>query len=209
MRNNSRFAKDRSHNYVVVDFDNVTEKGLKKLIDALKSAGTAVTDIEAPNRKMRKDGEQVKKAKFFFENGQSMTLFIGDAGDIFQMTLNATKQPIPSVNNERKLAKEMVRLMECNQSKFDKATARKAAKAVKDTSSTKSASRSVANRLEEANEALTIANSNHQSALSARDTAKTHLDERQRELAELKKTLSNELIETKDLEAQVEQLQDV
>ncbi|UTZ44616.1 hypothetical protein [Vibrio campbellii] len=206
MRNNSRFAKDQSHNYVVVDFDNVTERGLKKLISALKSAGAAVTDIEAPNRKMRKDGEQVKKAKFFFENGQSMTLFIGDAGDIFQMTLNATKQPLPSVNNERKLATEMVRLMERNQSKFDKEVARKAAKAVKDTSATKPASRSITKRLEEANEALATASSNHLNATNARDTAKAHLETRQAELAELESTLEAELVETKELEQKVEAL---
>lgn len=209
MRNNSRFAKDQSHNYVVVDFDNVTEKGLKKLINALKTAGAAVTDIEAPNRKIRKDGEQVKKAKFFFENGQSMTLFIGDIGDIYQMTLNAAKQPIPSVNSESQLAKEMVRLMDRNQSKFNKATARKAAQAVKDTSNTKPASRSIAKRLKETNEAVTTANSNHQNALNARDAAKISLEKSQNELAELEQTLSNELVETKDLEAQVEQFKDV
>ncbi|HCG7330464.1 hypothetical protein P3551_21140 [Vibrio parahaemolyticus] len=206
MRNNSRFAKDQSHSYVVVDFDNVTENGLKKLINALKSAGVVVTDVEAPNRKIRKDGEQVKKAKFFFENGQSMTLFIGDSGDIFQMTLNATKQPIPSVKNERELAKEMARLMERNQSKFDKAIARKAANAVKDTSATKPASRSIAKRLEEANEAVATASGNHLNALGARDAAKTSLENKQRELSELEKKLKAELVETKELEQQVEAL---
>lgn len=206
MRNNSRFAKDQSHNYVVVDFDNVTERGLKKLINALKSAGAAVTDIEASNRKTRKDGEQVKKAKFFFENGQSMTLFIGDAGDIFQMTLNATKQPIPSVKNERQLANEMVRLMERNQAKFNKAVARKAAKAVKDTSATKPASRSLSKRLGEANKAVEVAQSNRENAKEAHDRTKDELNRANEKASQLDEALAKELDETKKLEQQLEAL---
>ncbi|WP_432773871.1 hypothetical protein [Vibrio parahaemolyticus] len=204
MRNTSRFAKDQSHNYVVVDFDNVTEKGLKKLITALKNAGSNVIDIEAPNKKMRRDGEVVKKAKLFFENGQAMTLFIGDEGDIYQMTLNNTKQPIPSVSNERELAKAMTQLMDRNQAKFEKAAARKAAKAVKDTSSTKPASRSISQRLNEAKTALSTAESNHANAQSARDTAQSQLDAESTKLSELEAELEREKQETKELEEQVE-----
>lgn len=204
MRNHSRFAKDQSHGYVVVDFDNVTEKGLKKLITALKSAGSPVTDVEASNKKSRRDGEQVKKAKFFFENGQTMTLFIGDAGDIFQMQLNATKQPIPSVKNERQLAKEMTRLLDRNQTKFDKAVARKAAKAIKDTSSTAPASRSIGKRLEEANQALSVANANHANAQAARDSAQAEVDSKRQALEALEAELKAERQETKELEKQVE-----
>lgn len=204
MRNNTRFAKDQSHNYVVVDFDNVTEKGLKKLLNALKNAGYPAIDIEAPNKKMRRDGEQVKKAKLFFEDGQSMTLFIGDEGDIYQMTLNSTKQPIPSVKNERELAREMTRLLERNKVKFQKQQARKAAKAVKDTSSTKPASRSLSKRIEEAKRALSTAESNHSNAQQAKNEAQAKLDKEQQELAALEQELAAEKQETKELEEQVE-----
>ncbi len=206
MRNNSRFAVDQSHNYVVVDFDNVTERGLKKLVNALKSAGATVTDVEASNRKTRKDGEQVKKAKFFFENGQSMTLFIGDAGDIYQMTLNALKQPIPSVKNERQLAKEMVRLMERNQSKFDKAKSRQATKSVKDTSATKPASRSLTKRLNEAKEAAKVAQSNYSNTKGEHERIKDKLNIANQKAQQLDEILAKELDETKQLEQQVEAL---
>lgn len=207
MRNNSRFAKDQSHNYVVVDFDNVTEKGLKKLINALKQAGAPVTDVEASNRKMRRDGEQVKKAKIFFENGQSMSLFIGDAGDIYQMTLNASKQPIPSVKSERQLAKEMTRLMQRNQKKFEKAQARKAAKAVKDTSTTQPASRSLAKKLSEANGALEAAQFNRDSAEETHTELKAKLQQETGRLERLEDALGNELDETEQLEKQLEAMQ--
>lgn len=204
MRNNNRFSKNQGHGYVVVDFDNVTERGLKNLIKALKSAGAPVTDVESPNKKMRRDGEQVKKAKFFFESGQSMTLFIGDEGDIYQMTLNATKQPIPSVKSERDLAKEMVRLMDRNQAKFSKAQARKAAKVVKDTSSTKPASRSLAKKINEANNALSVAEDNLAMATEANDKSKDQLNLANEKIQQLETQLAAELEETKELEAQVE-----
>ncbi|MFH4456502.1 defense against restriction DarA-related protein [Vibrio diabolicus] len=204
MRNNSKFALDQSHNYVVVDFDNVTERGLKSLITALKQAGATVTDVEASNKKTRRDGETVKRAKLFFDNGQSMTLFVGDEGDIYQMTLNNTKQPIPSVKNERELAREMVRLMERNQSKFDKQVARKAAQAVKDTSDIQPATRSIAKRLEEAKAAEQVAQSNYTNALAARDSVRTKLEEDQRRVADLEAALEQEKQETKELEAQLE-----
>ena len=133
-----------------------------------------------------------------------MTLFVGDEGDIFQMTLNNTKQPIPSVKNERELAREMVRLMERNQIKFDKQVARKAAQVVKDTSNTQPATRSIAKRLEEAKAAEQVAQSNYTNALAARDSVHTKLEDDQRRVADLEEALEQEKQETKELEAQLE-----
>lgn len=204
MRNNSRFATNQSHNYVVVDFDNVTEKGLKKLITALKSAGALVVSVDASNKKMKRDKETVKKAKLNFENGQAMTLYIGDEGDIYQMTLNATKQPIPSVKNERELAKAMFTLMDRNQAKFDKAVARKAAAPVKDESTSKPASKTLATKIKEASAALAIATSNRDNAQAAVNKAQSELEAEQQKLAELESELAKEQQETKDLESQIE-----
>ncbi|CAH0543096.1 hypothetical protein [Vibrio marisflavi] len=204
----SNFAKKNNHDIVVVDFDNVTEKGLKKLISALKSAGAPVTDVEASNKKVRKDSLFVKKAKLHFENGQAMTLFIGDQGDIYQMTLNSTKQPIPSVKNERQLAKEMAKLLDRNQAKFDKAQARKAKKAIaKDTSDNKPASRSVAKRLEEAKTTLKDVQADHTDTQSTLTKTKKQLTDSQARISELQAELATETAETKELEKQLEELQ--
>ncbi len=200
----SNFSKNQNHGYVVVDFDNVNERGFKKLIKALKVSGPDVVDLQASNRPTRKDGQSVKSAKFFFENGQSMTLFIGSQGDIYQMTLNATKQPIPSVKNERELAKEMQRLMERNQKKFDRQQARKAKKVIKDTSASKPLSRALSTRLKEAQTTLADVKQNHSSVSSALSTATTQLASLDSELETLKSQLSTELEETKALEAQLE-----
>lgn len=136
-----------------------------------------------------------------------MTLFIGDHGDIFQMTLNATKQPIPSVKSERELAKEMTRLMERNQAKFNKAQERKAAKVVIDTSDTKPASRSLSKRIEEANAAVQAAQANFDASTHGIQSLRQQTQDKQSRVAELESTLAAEKQETKELEAQIEALE--
>jgi hypothetical protein len=201
----SNFAAKSDHGYAVVDFDNVTERGLKKLIAALKRAGSPVVDVEATNKKSRRDGLFVKKAKLYFENGQSMTLFVGDQGDVYQMTLNATKQPIPSVKNHTGLAKEMHRLMVRNQKKFDKAQARKAKAALKDTSGIKPASRSIAKRIEEVNASLAVAQENNSTVSNQLALMNNELEQQRATISELETTLKAEKQETKDLESQIKE----
>lgn len=47
----SNFSKKQNHAYVVVDFDSVNERGLKKLITALKREGFEVVDLAATNKR--------------------------------------------------------------------------------------------------------------------------------------------------------------
>lgn len=203
----TNFSAKQNHSYVVVDFSNVTERGLKKLTNTLNSSGSTVIDIEANNRKTKKDGHSVKKAKFFFKNEQTMTLFIGDHGDIFQLSLNATKQPIPSVKNERELANEMIRLMDRNQAKFDKEQERKAKRKVaKDTSNHKPASRSISKRLDEAKATLNDIEANFSKLNQIRDSSQKKLNNAQKKIKELQATLKTEKQETKQLEKEIGEL---
>lgn len=200
----SNFSKKQNHAYVVVDFDSVNERGLKKLITALKREGFEVVDLAATNKRTRRDGVPVKSAKFMFDNGQSMTLYIGSEGDIFQMTLNTTKQPIPSVSSERELAKEMGRLMQRNQAKFDKQQARKAKKVIKDTSGKKPLTRSLAARVKEAKSALSDVTENHTALSTALSAATEQLTELEQQSEALKLQLDAEKKETKELEQLLE-----
>lgn len=201
------FASRQNHGYVVVDYDNVTERGLKSLVDALKRAGEPVTDIQADNKPKRKDSQRVKQAKFFFENGQTMTLFIGSEGDIYQLQLNSTKQPLPDATSERELAKDMANMLNRNQAKFDKQQARKANKAVKDTSTSKPLTRSVSKRLDEAKASLSALQENQSAITSSLDAANTQGASMDSEIERLTAELAAEKAETKDLEKQIEEAQ--
>lgn len=201
------FASRQNHGYVVVDYDNVTERGLKSLVDALKRAGEPVTDIQADNKPKRKDSQRVKQAKFFFENGQTMTLFIGSEGDIYQLQLNSTKQPLPDATSERELAKDMTNMLNRNQAKFDKQQARKANKAVKDTSTSKPLTRSVSKRLDEAKASLSALQENQSAITSSLEAANTQSASMDSEIERLTAELAAEKAETKDLEKQIEEAQ--
>lgn len=199
----------RSGSYVVVDFDNVTEQGLKSLTTALNRAGSPVKEIEATNRKSRKDGLSVKKAKLFFENGQTATLFIGDQGDIYQLVVNGKRYPLPQANNETQFAKELHKILERTQADFDKSQLKKASAAVpKNTSQTQPASRSLAKRAEEARSHITAMEANHsemKATLDRLNAEKSVAQDKERQLAA---TLETEKQETTSLKEKLNELQE-
>ncbi|EGQ9764665.1 MULTISPECIES: hypothetical protein [Vibrio] len=200
------FASRQSQGYVVVDFNDVTERGLKSLITELKRAGEPVNDVQADNKARRKDMQQVKQAKFYFENGQSMTLFIGSEGDVYQLQLNSTKQPLPDATSDRELARDMANMLKRNQAKFDKQLARKANKAIKDTSNSKPLTRSVSKRLEEAKSSISALQENQQAVVTSLNAASKQSASMDEEIARLSETLAAEKTETQELEKQLEEV---
>ncbi|EKL9831052.1 TPA: hypothetical protein ACPJ06_004008 [Vibrio diabolicus] len=200
------FASRQSQGYVVVDFNDVTERGLKSLITELKRAGEPVNDVQADNKARRKDMQQVKQAKFYFENGQSMTLFIGSEGDVYQLQLNSTKQPLPDATSDRELARDMASMLKRNQAKFDKQLARKANKAIKDTSNSKPLTRSVSKRLEEAKSSISALQENQQAVVTSLNAASKQSASMDEEIARLSETLAAEKTETQELEKQLEEV---
>ncbi|KAB2116665.1 hypothetical protein [Vibrio alginolyticus] len=200
------FASRQSQGYVVVDFNDVTERGLKSLITELERAGEPVNDVQADNKARRKDMQQVKQAKFYFENGQSMTLFIGSEGDVYQLQLNSTKQPLPDATSDRELARDMASMLKRNQAKFDKQLARKANKAIKDTSNSKPLTRSVSKRLEEAKSSISALQENQQAVVTSLNAASQQSASMDEEIARLSETLAAEKTETQELEKQLEEV---
>lgn len=199
------FASRQSQGYVVVDFNDVTERGLKSLITELKRAGEPVSDVQADNKPRRKDSQQVKQAKLYFENGQSMTLFIGSEGDVYQLQLNSTKQPLPDATSNNELAKDMASMLKRNQAKFDKQLSRKANKAIKDTSNSKPLTRSVSKRLEEAKSSVLALQENQQAIVTSLNAASQQSASMDEEIARLSETLTAEKTETQELEKQLEE----
>lgn len=154
-----RFSKNGKR-YFTLDFDQVTEAGLKSLIQSFNKAKAKVVEVIASNRKVKKDGNFQKKAQFIFENGQSVTITVGELGDVAQTMLNSTVIPVSDSGTMDAYAKDVVTAMDKNQPKFEKALARKAAAAIKDTSDVKPISRPLSVRIAEVGQAIAAANSN-------------------------------------------------
>ncbi|WP_429169398.1 hypothetical protein [Aeromonas hydrophila] len=197
-----RYSQNRA-TYFTLDFGNITEKGLKKLIDAFRKAGQTVANVEATNRVIKKDRLATKKFAFRFENGQSITVTVGDQGDIIETKLNATIIPVKSMDTMTGYAKEVGQKMQANQVRFDKSLARKT-KQVVDTSATKPAGRTIQARLIEAEIANSAASSNAELAKAKLAELESKAAQNQSNLADLKAKLAVERATTNDLIQQIE-----
>jgi len=199
-----RFSKNGAK-YFTLDFANVTEKGLKKLIAVFEKNNCKVANVDATNRVTKKDGLATKKAVLTFENGQSVTITLGDQGDVIETKLNTTVLPVKDLSTLDKYVKEVAGKVAANQQRFDDSLA-KNAKRVIDTSEKKPVSRTVQARIVEAKNAQATAQENVNrltSAIAAAQTSKTDADSK---LDALKKELDVERATTNRLIEQIEQL---
>lgn len=183
------FSKN-GRRYMTLDYDNLTESGIKELTQAFAKEKEKVVEVIASNRKAKKDGQFQKKIQLIFENGQAITITVGEQGDIAQTKLNATVIPIQSAPTVKAYARDVTIAMARNQLKFEKALARKAAAAIKDTSNVKPANRSLDARIQEAKVAVIAANSNLEAERKRLALAKDSASKATSELDRLKTKLS-------------------
>lgn len=202
--NDERYSKNGAK-YVTFDFANVTEKGLKKLITAFEKNDCVVANVDAANRTTKKDGLATKKAVFTFENGQSVTITLGDQGDVIETRLNATVLPVKDLSTVEKYAKEVAGKVAANQQRFDDSLAKKAKKVI-DTSDKKPASKTILGRIMEAKSAQTTAQENVNRLKSAIATAQNSKTDADSKLSALKKELDVERETTNRLIEEIEHL---
>lgn len=195
--------------YFTLDFYDLTEQGLRKLIRAFRSEGQNTTEFQEPSRAVRQDGQRIKAFKLFFDSGQSITVTVNETGDIVKTKLNSTIIPVDGKRSERDYAKDVANKIQRNQESFEKSLARKAARAIKNESNNRKASKTLMRRIEEAQEAHAAA----KESLAAIDTS---LDEVNKQLSEVRNAtdkerglLSSEKDRTNDLLEQLEKLGEI
>lgn len=143
-----RYSKS-GQSYALLSYDQLNEKGLKKLSDAFKRAGCPVAAIDADNRAKRKDGMPIKTFKMRFEDQQEIEVSVGQKGDIIQTKLN--KKIIPT-NQTAKLAdyaKDVSNKVKAGAASFAKSLAKKT-KAATDQSTRKPAAKPLLTQAREA-----------------------------------------------------------
>jgi hypothetical protein len=201
MKRDERYSQNKAE-YFTLDFDNVTEVGLKKLITSFKKAGQVVAEVEATNRMVRKDRMATKKALLRFEGGQAITITLGDQGDVIETKLNTTIIPVQSLKTMDAYAKEVAAKVVAGQARWDNSLARKATKTVNpDESKKKPAGRTILARIIEAKAANAGARTNVatiEARISELQTAKatsTSELESQRNKLDLERATTNQLIQ--------------
>ncbi|WCH25180.1 hypothetical protein [Aeromonas salmonicida] len=196
-----RYSQNKAE-YFTLDFDNVTEAGLKKLIASFKKAGQNVAEVEATNRVITKDRLATKKALLRFEGGQAVTITLGDHGDVIETKLNATIIPVQALKTTDAYAKEVAAKVVAGQARWENSLARKAVKKVTpDESKKKPAGRTLQARIIEAKAANAGVRTNVatiEARIAELQTAKatsTSELESQRNKLDLERATTNQLIQ--------------
>ncbi len=110
---------------VKLDFDRMTESGLKPLIKKFESHKLKVVSVDANNRAKRESGFLVKTAVLEFESGQKVTVRVKADGTVFQVKINARVLPIRHVDNMKLAIIEIVDALNDNEKSFAKARERR------------------------------------------------------------------------------------
>jgi uncharacterized protein (DUF3084 family) len=118
----------QSTRQVKLNFDRMTESGLKPLTKKLEGHGLKITDIKATNRPKRESGFLTKAAMFEFDTGQKLMVRVKADGTVFQVKLNNRVIPIRHVDDMGKAVKEIVDAVQDNARAFVKARERRLAK---------------------------------------------------------------------------------
>jgi ribosomal protein S19E (S16A) len=111
-----------------LDFSNAqaAAKALKKVSTIMIRAGQPVVSSEFIDKARRVAGVTYREASLTVASGQVVVLRVNVTGDIFQVVLNGSVQPMKNQTDSDKAVIEIAALLEKGQSAFQKAQARKA-----------------------------------------------------------------------------------
>lgn len=122
-------TKDKG--YITLNFDELNEKGLDKLKKAISKSGYEVVKIIPAGTARRKDGIPVKTFELKGIDEQVMVVQVNNTGDISGIKLNGKNAPYPPVKTMAELGKSLADLFRKGSTAFQKALARKLARAAK------------------------------------------------------------------------------
>lgn len=100
-------------------------KALKKVSQIMIRAGQPVVSSEFNEKSRRVAGVTYREATLTVASGQMVVLRVNLTGDIFQVMLNGSQQPIKNQTDSTKAVAEIAAMLEKNQVAFQKAQARK------------------------------------------------------------------------------------
>ncbi|HBT4785582.1 TPA: hypothetical protein MB364_000885 [Klebsiella variicola subsp. variicola] len=198
--------------YVLLKFDELNEKGLTRLTKEIGKAGYEVAKVVPAGKARKKDGIMTRTFTLIGMDEQIMDIQVNDTGDISSIKVNGKTSPYQPVKSLSALAQAIAALFNRGAMAFQKALARKMARAAK-------------KNLESDEKKVTGVKSNAQQladAKAARDTirediqqVKTRLDVVQRntdsatkEAENVKAALNHETARTRQLKEEIAKLEE-
>lgn len=201
----------KNSGYVTLNFDELNEKGLDKLKKAIQKAGYEVVKISPAGPARRKDGIPVKTFDLKGIDEQVMTVQVNNTGDISGIKLNGKNAPYTPVKTLAELGKALADLFSKGSTAFQKALARKMAKAAQsqDDSRTVAPRKGVKSRVQQHSDALAQRAALKEAISSVEQklaSLSAEADLTQKEQADTQAQLNIEMAKTSQLEAQIAQL---
>ncbi|PHM51905.1 hypothetical protein [Xenorhabdus hominickii] len=118
--------------YTVLDYDQLNEKGLKKLTTTLASADCQIVKLAGAETARKKDGIPTKTFSLHTEDGQAMAIQVNNTGDISAVKLNGKVIPFTSPRNIIDLARQIATAFKAAAPAFASSLAKKLANANRD-----------------------------------------------------------------------------
>lgn len=115
-------------NYVLLNFNELNEKGLSRLTKAMASAGYEVAKVVPAGKARKKDGIMTRTFSLIGMDEQVMDVQVNDSGDISGIKVNGKSAPYKPVSDIPALAKSLAALFNRGATAFQKALARKMAR---------------------------------------------------------------------------------
>lgn len=125
-----------SNKHYLLDYSQLNEKGLAPLVKAIGTGGFNVAKVIPAGTSRKKDGIATKTFSLVGEDEQIMQVQVNDTGDISGVKLNGKNMPFQHSETINNVGDALARLFSGTATAFEKALAKKLAKAATSASDT-------------------------------------------------------------------------
>ncbi|HEW9972612.1 TPA: hypothetical protein VGT10_004709 [Enterobacter cloacae] len=199
--------------YVQLKFEELNEKGLTKLTKAMAKAGYEVAKVIPAGKSRKKDGIATRTFTLIGLDEQVIDVQVNDTGDISGIKVNGKTSPYQPVKSISALAQSLSALFKRGATAFQKALARKMARAAKKNlngSDKKSLGiKSNAQQLADAKAKRDAVSDDIQQVKTRLGVVQTNTDNAMTEAEKVKAALNQETARTRQLKEDIAQLEEV
>jgi len=195
--------------YTLLNYDQLNEKGLKKLTTALAATNCKIVKLDPAGTARKQDGINTKTFTLHSEDGQKMAIQVNDTGDISSVKLNSKPTPFKSPSSIPDLARQIAAAFKTSAPAFARSLAKKLSKVTRDEAKKNKAPavKSNAQRLQEAKskaDSFETAITQLNAKISQRQGLQSKV---QTELENTRTSLESEQATTRQLKEEIAQLE--
>ncbi|EES2364951.1 hypothetical protein FVV73_005084 [Escherichia coli] len=198
-------------NYVLLNYDELNEKGLAKLVKEIGKGGYKIARVIPASNGRKKDGIMTRTFTLIGIDEQTMDVQVNDTGDISGVKLNGKIVPFKPVKTLTALGQSLAALFNKGASSFQKSLARTLARAAKDIDDGNKKIKGVksnAQKLAEAKESRDAIREDIERAKEKLNQVQGNSDRATRETEIIRTEMAQELAKTRVLKEEIARLEE-